>query len=331
MRSLQRRLLALVFIMNRWISCRALQQSLSAAAALVTGSTDGIGLTTATQLASQGYTVLLHGRSAQRLERAYQHIQQKVPDSRIHALPPADLSTVTGAEQLAQSTLEYCQSQSLSLPILMNNAGVYSENHVVTSDGTELTFAVNVVATYVVTSLLLPFMVTTTNTNSDSRPSRIVIASSISQCSQIRDWDDLAYEKRRYSAHSAYSESKLLDAMLTMEFSQRLVDQGLAPSTITCNCLDPGTVNTKMLLAGWGPMGIDVEDALDETWLCTSDEVEGMTGKYFTYQHERSASRSAYNPQERANLWNICRRLAPAAARVWDFEWMSPKESSKLE
>mmetsp|Transcript_16208 Transcript_16208/g.30867 ORF Transcript_16208/g.30867 Transcript_16208/m.30867 type:complete len:444 (+) Transcript_16208:667-1998(+) len=119
--------------------------------------------------------------------------------------------------------------------------------------------------------------------------------------------------------------------MLTFEFADRFKDRGIGTDTVTCNCLDPGTVNTKMLLAGWGPCGIDVESALDETWLCSSDEVQGVTGKYFTYRSERPAARSAYDLAERKRMWSILSDLAPEEAKMWDFDLpSSPSVSSKL-
>jgi len=296
-------------------------------AALVTGASDGIGVTTAKHLAAKGFTVLLHGRNEARLAQAEATVSQFAqtksgiqPD--VYRLPAADLSSVKGCVSLAQKVQQLCDRESdLQLEVLMNNAGVYSEDHVITSDGLELTFAVNVVAPFVITSLLLPQLLAPSL--SSTSKARIVIASSISQCGSIRNWDDLTYQTRPYSAHASYSESKLLDAMLTMEMSQRLVDQGLAPTQITCNCLDPGTVNTKMLLAGWGPIGIDVEDALDQTWLCTSDEVEGVTGKYYTYQQERSAARSAYDKTQRQTMWKLLSDLAPEVSQMWEFDWLS--------
>jgi NAD(P)-dependent dehydrogenase (short-subunit alcohol dehydrogenase family) len=129
----------------------------------------------------------------------------------------------------------------------MNNAGVYSSKHVITSDGTELTFAVNVAAPFIITSLLLPELVSSAQDNQQgdngkSARSRIVVASSTSQCSNIRDWEDFYYKcERSYSAHAAYSESKLLDAMLTIEMADRLQNNPRTANIITCNCLDPGT------------------------------------------------------------------------------------------
>jgi NAD(P)-dependent dehydrogenase (short-subunit alcohol dehydrogenase family) len=107
--------------------------------------------------------------------------------------------------------------------------------------------------------------------------------------------------------------------MLTMEFASRLQKGGFGTDRVTCNCLDPGTVNTKMLLAGWGRIGIEVEDALDETWLCTSPEVEVVTGEYFIRRSIRRASDSAYDQTERENLWTILSSIAPKAAKLWQF------------
>jgi NAD(P)-dependent dehydrogenase (short-subunit alcohol dehydrogenase family) len=194
----------------------------------------------------------------------------------------------------------------------MNNAGVFAEDHIITSEGLELTFAVNVVAPFIVTSLVLPLLL--------RQKSRIVIASSISQSSSIRDWKDMSYSRRPYSAHTAYSESKLLDAVLTMEMANRFQQASIGTDRITCNCLDPGTVNTKMLLSGWGPCGIDVEDALDETWLCTSDEVETVTGRYFVHRSDRRAAQAAYEKGARDSLWSMLCDLSPEAARMWNFD-----------
>ena len=147
----------------------------------------------------------------------------------------------------------------------MHNAGVFSEDFITTSEGLELTLAVNVVAPFILTSHLLPVLLLDSDakdTSNTPNSRRIVIASSISQCSSVRDWKDLNYNQRRYSAHGAYSESKLLDAMLSCEFAERLQERGYGPDRITCNSLDPGTVNTKMLMAGWGPIGMNVENAL---------------------------------------------------------------------
>ena len=298
----------------------------SRSAILVTGATDGIGGTTAKHMAALGYDVLIHGRDARRIEAAVKSVQNWVAnhganpeDARpfIYPLPPSDLSTVQGSRQLAAEVKKLCEREpNLRITVLMNNAGVYSERRVITADGLEQTFAVNVVAPFVLTSLLLPTLL-------QHQGSRIVIASSISQCRSINDWDDLPYYKHRsFSSHGSYAESKLCDAMLTMEMADRFTKAGIGIERITCNCLDPGTVNTKMLLAGWGPCGIDVEDALDQTWLCNAPQVATVTGRYFVYQSDRRASSPAYDSKERNQLWSLLTTIAPDAAAMWDFEWL---------
>jgi NAD(P)-dependent dehydrogenase (short-subunit alcohol dehydrogenase family) len=279
---------------------------------LVTGSTDGIGLTTAKNMAAKGFHVIVHGRDTHRIIKACDTIRNFVGNSntRIDFIE-ADLSTIHGCQVMTDSVKTLCREKKLNLSVLMHNAGVFSERFVRTDDGIELTFAVNVLAPFIITSLLLPELL------QHSR-SRLVIASSISQSSSIRDWDDLHYAKVPYSAHRAYSESKLLDAMLAKEFAERLLAAGFGTDCITSNSLDPGTVNTKMLFAGWGPCGIDVEDALDETYLCTSDELEGVTGSYFRW---RTESRSIYPASERKKMWAVLSNLSPEAADMWKFDW----------
>ena len=241
-------------------SCSAMASTFVRPTALVTGSTDGIGVTTAKNLAAKGYNVIVHGRNEDRIRSACETVRSFANDDSISIFSVnADLSTIRGSETLASQVKSLCRKHDLSLSVLMNNAGVYSEKRIISSDGLELTFAVNVLSAFVITSHLLPLLL--------EQKSRIVIASSISQCSSIRDWDDVAYGKRSYSAHRAYSESKLLDAMLAAELAARLQNAGLGTDRITCNSLDPGTVNTKMLYAGWGPIGIDVESALGKSWV----------------------------------------------------------------
>mmetsp|Transcript_26460 Transcript_26460/g.62167 ORF Transcript_26460/g.62167 Transcript_26460/m.62167 type:complete len:115 (+) Transcript_26460:161-505(+) len=106
--------------------------------------------------------------------------------------------------------------------------------------------------------------------------------------------------------------------MLTMEMADRLKDNGIQPSVLTCNCLDPGTVNTKMLLDGWGAIGIDVDDALDESWCCTSPDLDGISGQYFVGRSPRHASQCAYDSFHRKKLWQTLSELAPTAAAEWD-------------
>lgn len=280
--------------------------------ALVTGSTDGIGLTTAKNLAAKGYNVILHGRNPERISKAVEKVKSipNVSSDQIYKIE-ADLSTVQGSKKLVYLTQEILEKNGLSLDVLMNNAGVFEEKHTLTDDNLEMTFAVNVMAPFVITSGLLSELLGST------RQSRIVIASSISQCRSIDNWDDLQFHHRTYSSHRSYSESKLFDAMLAAEFATRLSNAGYGTSKITCNSLDPGTVNTKMLFAGWGPCGIDVDSALDELWLCTSEEVSDVTGTYFCWRNP-SKSSDHYKETERQKMWDILSTIDPDSAKQWN-------------
>lgn len=294
--------------------------------ALITGSTDGIGLTTAKQLASKGFNVIIHGRNPSRIQNAVKAVEshvtyhcQDILMTNIHSVE-SDISTVQGCKALTYKVQSILKTNKYSsLDVLMNNAGVFEADHILTEDHLEMTFAVNVMAPFVITSNLLPQLLSSDEQEDAQNQSRVVIASSMSQCRSIDHWNDLQCLQRSYSTHRAYSESKLLDAMLAAEFATRLANAGIGNESITCNSLDPGTVNTKMLLQGWGPCGIEVEDALDESYLCTSDsdDVQNTSGAYFCW---KSVSRAAdqYKPLERQKMWDVLSRIDPESAEKWN-------------
>jgi len=192
-------------------------------------------------------------------------------------------------------------------------------------------------APFLLTSMLLPAVAA-------SDYARIIIVSSISQSSRL-DWDDLEMQKG-FSAHGSYSSSKLCNAMHAVELAARLRAAG---SHVTCNTLDPGTVNTKMLLAGWRDCGIPVDRANNQHYLATSPEVQGIprspsprgqagcvplcgaatlrltrcpgdrTGKsglYFVGGRETRPSMPCQDAEQRARLWTI---LEEATSAVYKF------------
>jgi NAD(P)-dependent dehydrogenase (short-subunit alcohol dehydrogenase family) len=162
-----------------------------------------------------------------------------------------------------------------SMDVLINNAGIYTDTYHVTMDGYEQTYQTNVLASHIITSMLW-------NRVSE----RIINVASISSCSSSLStaadvssrYTDLGGTTSQYSGHRAYSDSKLLNIIQTI-----LQDAARPSAAPTINCLDPGTVNTKMLYAGWGPIGIDISKANDQTYLATSmdDVVLQSSGKYF--------------------------------------------------
>ncbi|CAL8463520.1 g3054 [Coccomyxa elongata] len=249
---------------------------------LITGATDGIGKHTAARLAKLGATVLLHGRNQHKADEAAKEIQKKIGgQGHVHAYA-ADMAVLGQVRELASRV----QKDHPSIDILINNAGVFPERKILTEDGFEQTWAVNVLAPFLLTSLLVK-----------SVKERIINVSSISASSRI-DFDNLNQEKG-FSAHNAYSLSKLAMMMFNTELATRL-----SPPP-TANCLDPGTVNTKMLLQGWGPCGIDIEDANHELYLATSPDVANTTGQYFVSDRPRRMPSIVQDISARQRLWNI--------------------------
>ncbi|WIA23484.1 hypothetical protein OEZ85_000229 [Tetradesmus obliquus] len=263
---------------------------------LVTGSTDGIGLHTATKLAQAGATVLVHGRSKERVDRAVASICKAAGNSSSSSSVKgytADLSSLADVRQLAAAV----QADHPQLYALVNNAGVYETQKKLSADGFENTWAVNVLAPFLLTSLLW-----------QSVQGRIVNTASISAASHI-DMANLQQE-RGYSAHDAYSLSKLCNIIFTLKLAELLQQQG---SSVTANTLDPGTVNTKMLLAGWGRIGIDIGSANNTFKLLTDPNVADITGGYFISHRKSSPPSIAEDPLVQQQLWQLWQQQTGAS------------------
>mmetsp|Transcript_12103 Transcript_12103/g.34020 ORF Transcript_12103/g.34020 Transcript_12103/m.34020 type:complete len:322 (-) Transcript_12103:80-1045(-) len=250
---------------------------------LITGSTDGIGLLTAQKLAAQGASVILHGRSHQRLKDAIQTVEKAHKGTGKVFAYERDLSDLHQVRLLAGDVREHHSS----IDVLVNNAGVYMEDMQLSKDGFEMTYAVNVLAPFLLTSLI-----------HDIVTARIVNTASISAASRL-DLNNLNQEKG-FSSHNAYSLSKLLNIIFTFELAKRMKDR-----PFTVNTLDPGTVNTKMLLAGWGRIGISIEQATNEHFMCTSPDLHGVSGQYFVGNRQSRAPPPAYDEELRQTLWDL--------------------------
>lgn len=201
--------------------------------ALVTGSTDGIGLHTALKLAlTNEYKVCLHGRNQARLARARDYIIQAAPQADLD-LHLHDFIDLDGPRRLAGDIL----AKYDRLDILVNNAGVFQQEKIITTDKLESTFAINCCATFILNLLLLPLLKITNG-------SRILNVSSISQSDiGTMDLSNLQFEKGGFTSYDSYSLSKLVVAMMSHELALRI-----RPSDCLVLSCDPGTVNTKMLL-----------------------------------------------------------------------------------
>ncbi len=259
---------------------------------LVTGATDGLGKRVARKLAGMGATVLLHGRSPERLEATLEELGRKTGGKKLGSYL-ADLSSLDEVRGLAEQVL----SEQARLDVLINNAGIISRERQESGDGHELTFAVNHLSHFLLTGLLLPLL-------RESAPSRIVNVASAGQ-SPI-DFDDPMLE-RGYDAMKAYSRSKLAQVVFTFELAGRL--QG--DTGVTVNALHPASLmDTKMVLETFGyTMSTVQEGAAATVRLVVSPELEGVTGRYYDGQLEARANRQAYDAKAREQLWALSEEL----------------------
>ena len=214
------------------------------ATVLVTGATDGLGRRVARELAGMGATVLVHGRSPERLEAALEEIRSQTGGERLGSYV-ADLSSLAEVRVLAEQVL----SEQDRLDVLVNNAGIISREREASEDGHELTFAVNYLSHFLLTSLLLPLL-------RGSAPARVVNVASAGQ-SPI-DFGDPMLE-RGYDAMGAYSQSKLAQVMFTFELAERLQHTAVA-----VNALHPASLmDTKMVRDTFGYAMSTVEEGAE--------------------------------------------------------------------
>jgi NAD(P)-dependent dehydrogenase (short-subunit alcohol dehydrogenase family) len=258
---------------------------------LVTGATDGLGKRVASALARRGATVLLHGRSPERLEATLEELRSQTGSQKVGSYL-ADLSSLGAVRDLADRIL----SEYDRLDVLVNNAGIIVQERKESEDGYELTFAVNYLSHFLLTSLLLPLL-------KGSAPARVVNVASAGQ-SPI-DFDDPMLE-RGYDAMRAYSMSKLAQIMFTFELAERLSGTG-----VSVNALHPASLmDTKMVLDTFGYTMSTVEEGSEAVVrLAVSPELEGETGRYFDGTREARANRQAYDPQARDRLWVLSEEL----------------------
>ena len=185
------------------------------------------------------------------------------------------------------------------LDALINNAGAGYTDPRYSRDGYELRFAVNYLAPFVLTRMLLPAL-------KKAAPSRIVNVSSAGQ--HPIDFDDVMMEKD-FDTVTAYSQSKLALIMFTMELAEKVKQDG-----ITVNSLHPGTyLNTNMVKkAGINPMGEPESGAEAEVYLAVSESLEGVTGQYFDVKTRARVDSQAYDKQVRKRLWELSLQLTGA-------------------
>ena len=273
---------------------------------LITGATNGIGRAAALALAKRGASVAVAGRSQQRLDDTLAMVRAESGNEAVSGLL-GELSTQAGVRQLAAAFRE----QHTRLDVLLNNAGASFRERADTADGLERTFAVNHMAYYLLTRLLLDML-------QASAPARIVNVSSEAH-RQLRAFDFENLDGRRrwgMFGFGAYSQSKLANVLFTRELARRL-----AGTEVTVNAMHPGVVNTGLFqyIGGIGGLVIRTlapifmktpEQGADTLiWLATADEMEGQSGGYYDLRRLRDPSKAAQDEAAAQRLWALSAEL----------------------
>jgi len=254
---------------------------------LVTGSTDGVGRLVARRLADQGARVLIHGRDRTRSEQLLKEIQAADRGSAVFL--PADFSSLAEVRRLADTVRQECDR----LDILINNAGIgsggFGGKRETSQDGHELRFAVNYLAGFLLTRVLLPLVML-------GKPARIVNVSSLGQ--HPIDFDDVMLT-RGYSGSRAYAQSKLAQIMFTFDLAREL-----DPQTVTANCLHPATymATTMVRQSGVTPISTVEEGAEAILNLAVADELDGRSGQFYNGLRQSKANLQAYDDAARERL-----------------------------
>jgi len=265
---------------------------------LVTGATDGLGKALAGELAARGATVLLHGRSAERLAAAVREIREATGSDRLRSYR-ADFASLESVRGLASEVAR----DHARLDVLVNNAGIGGGTpggaREESADGHELRFAVNYLAPFLLTNLLLPLV-------SRSAPARIVNVASVGQAPI--EFDDIML-RRHYDGMRAYSQSKLALIAFTFELAERLRAAG--NTGVTINALHPASLmNTKMVYESFGYTMSTIADGLEATLrLVVAPELQAVSGRYFDRLKQARAHRQAYDATVRRRLWRVSEGL----------------------
>lgn len=269
---------------------------------LITGGTSGIGLATAWQLARLDATVVITARDAERGQAALDKIAQKSGSSNTHLLM-ADFSSLEQVHKLAAEV----QAQYPALHVLINNAGTIPKKRKTSQDGLEMQFAVNHLAPFLLTNLLLPLIKTST-------PARIITVSSMVHSWGSIDLNNLQSEKG-YDPSAVYAMTKLANVLFTTELADRLEDTG-----VTANSLHPGVIDTKLYRGYMGMSGSedasdsDLEDgAATSVYLASSEEGGQVSGKYFSRQRLASPSSLSQDKDLAERLWRASEKLTGLA------------------
>lgn len=268
---------------------------------IVTGANSGIGKATALELAKLDARIVMLCRDKSRGEEAQSEIITESGNEAVYLL----LANLSSQQSIREFITEF-QMNYDKLHVLINNAGVNPSKRYETVDGLEKTFAINTLAPFLLTNLLLPIL-------KKSVSARVVNVVSAVHSKTI-NFENLQF-KKHFRSWKAYSQSKTALILLTYEFARRLSGTG-----ITVNCLHPGAVKSNITRDYRGVIKLFTklffsfakspeEGAETSIYLASSPEVEMLSGKYFIDKKETKSKDITYNMSIAERLWNICADL----------------------
>jgi NAD(P)-dependent dehydrogenase (short-subunit alcohol dehydrogenase family) len=267
---------------------------------IITGANSGIGYATAIGLAKLNANVIMVCRNLERGETAQKEIIEKTGNKHVDLLF-CDLSSFDSIRNFATEF----KAKYQNLHVLINNAGVMLSKRELSVDGFEMNFAVNFLAPFLLTNLLL-------DTLKKCAPSRIINVDSAAHKYGSIDFEDLQGENKKRRFMGLYGDSKLALLLISYELSRRLEGTG-----VTLNTIHPGVVNTNLGVDRSKPKkGIvrrffkSPEKAAETSiYLASSSEVEGVTGKYFINKQQQKSSEDSYNEDNAKKLWDIALKM----------------------
>jgi NAD(P)-dependent dehydrogenase (short-subunit alcohol dehydrogenase family) len=273
----------------------------------VTGATSGIGKETARKLAAMGATVVIGAKDAASGERARAEITSA--GNPMVEVAAGDLSAAEGVRGVAAEF----HRRFDRLDVLINNAGVDVGQRQTTADGLELTFAVNYLAPYLLTTSLLALL-------KRSAPARVLNMVSSGHRGGRIDFADLQHE-RRFSGQRAYNDSKLALVLFTYELARRLEGSG-----VTANCVDPGFVRGtnigQTLPFAYKAVGAillpfmttPTKAATGVAWAATASELAHVTGAYLKRGKQAASSKASRDPDLARRLWDVTEKMVTPPA-----------------
>ena len=265
---------------------------------IITGATDGIGLAAAKEVSKKGYHIGLVGRNPEKGKKAIETIISYSGNENLDFFE-CDLSLVKNVKSLS----EQIKQKYNKVDVLLNNAGGANKKKIITSEGLEKTFATNQMNYFVLSTELLDII-------SESNDGRIVNVASNAHIGAEIDYGNINSEKS-FSAWTSYCVSKLMNIMFTYQLS-------LMQDKVSINVLHPGFVDTNIagnegnlikyiVKFGAKMFARTVDNGADSSiYLSTSDEVKGVSGKYFFKCREIKSSRASYSQEDWKKVWELC-------------------------